>query len=239
MKHRLYICVALLSTSFMASATRHTDTILMEEYHFWRTAGIIGLILFILLLVILIAMTHHFLRIINNRNYTLLKVLNGLDAYRNAAMYASITQNAGNDVASTKTMLNIAAASDHSPLEETDDDVAEDEALFIKMDAVVTKERLFLNPNFSRDHLMRIIGVDKNRFGKMMGRYSDASNASVYINVKRVEYGAYLLKMHPEYTIAAIAVASGMSNTVTFNRIFKEVYGMTPSEYRKGKGLTA
>lgn len=60
----------------MASATRHTDTILMEEYHFWRTAGIIGLILIILLLVILFAMTHHFLRIINNRNYTLLKVLN-------------------------------------------------------------------------------------------------------------------------------------------------------------------
>ena len=78
----------------------------------------------------------------------------------------------------------------------------------------------------------RLIGVDKNRIGHIMSRYSDASNASVYINTKRVEYGAKLLLEHPEYTIAAIANECGMTNTVTFNRTFKEVYGMTPSEYR-------
>ena len=80
---------------------------------------------------------------------------------------------------------------------------------------------------------MRLIGVDKNRFGKMMGKYSDASNTSVYINQKRVEYGAKLLLEHPEYTIATVAAECGMSNTVTFNRTFKEVYGITPSENRE------
>jgi transcriptional regulator GlxA family with amidase domain len=37
---------------------------------------------------------------------------------------------------------------------------------------------------------------------------------------------------HPEYTIATITTECGMKNTVTFNRIFKEVYSVTPSEYR-------
>ena len=113
--------------------------------------------------------------------------------------------------------------------EEPDD---EDRRLYLEMDTQVTRDKLFLNPRLGRDELARLIGVDKNRFGKMMGKYSDASNAAVYINMKRVAYAAKLLLEHPEYTIATIANECGMSNTVTFNRTFKSVYGMTPSEYR-------
>ena len=90
------------------------------------------------------------------------------------------------------------------------------------MDTQVTRDRLFLKPGLGRDDLMRLIGVDKNRFGKMMSKYSDASNTSVYINIKRVQYGA-----------VTVATECGMSNTVTFNRTFKEIYNMTPSEYRE------
>jgi AraC-like DNA-binding protein len=115
-------------------------------------------------------------------------------------------------------------------LEEPDD---EDRRLYVEMDKQVTRDLLFLKPGLGRDDLMRLIGVDKNRFGKMMSKYSDASNTSVYINMKRVEYGAKLLLEHPEYTIATIASECGMSNTVTFNRTFKDVYNMTPSEYRE------
>ena len=100
----------------------------------------------------------------------------------------------------------------------------------------MTRDKLFLKPNLNRDDLMRLIGVDKNRFGNIISRYTDASNVSVYINTKRVEYGAQLLTEHPEYTIASIATECGMSNTVTFNRIFKDVYGVTPSEYRSKMG---
>ena len=113
--------------------------------------------------------------------------------------------------------------------EEPDD---EDRRLFVEMDSKVTRDRLFLKPNLGRDDLMRLIGVDKNRFGKMMSKYSDASNTSVYINIKRVTYGAQLLVEHPEYTIATVATECGMNNTVTFNRTFKEIYNMTPSDYR-------
>ena len=101
------------------------------------------------------------------------------------------------------------------------------------MDTQVTRDRLFLKQGLGRDDLMRLIGVDKNRFGKMMSKYSDASNTSVYINIKRVEYGAVLLLEHPEYTISTVANECGMNNTVTFNRTFKEIYNMTPSEYRE------
>ena len=152
---------------------------------------------------------------IRRRNRFLIQVLNSLEAYRNIA---------NEDIKEPQ--------EEPKKEEEQQPTSDENERLFVKLDGQITRDRLFLNPNFGRDDMARLIGVDKNRIGHIMSRYSDASNASVYINVKRVEYGAKLLLKHPEYTIAAIANECGMTNTVTFNRTFKEVYGMTPSEYR-------
>ena len=162
-----------------------------------KTLWLSMLLLLMVMLVILGVVVLYYMRHIRRSNRTMLKVLNGLDAYRRAVING------------------------------------EDRRLFVEMDMQVTRDQLFLKPGLGRDDLMRLIGVDKNRFGKMMSKYSDASNTSVYINTKRVEFGARLLVEHPEYTIATIAIECGMSNTVTFNRTFKEVYNMTPSEYKE------
>ena len=161
----------------------------------------------------------YYTRHIRHRNKKLLKALNTLEAYRNMATEPTVTPSSPTTSSDPITPAPPSAAD-------------ENERLFLKLDTKVTQDRLFLNPNFGRDDMARLIGVDKNRIGRIMAKYSDASNAAVYINTKRVEYGAKLLLTHPEYTIAAIASECGMTNTVTFNRTFKEVYGMTPSEYR-------
>ncbi len=177
-------------------------------------------ILNILGILVLMGLTSGFMVVyythrIRRRNRFLIQVLNSLEAYRNMA---------NEDIKEPQ--------EEPKKEEEQQPTSDENERLFVKLDGQITRDRLFLNPNFGRDDMARLIGVDKNRIGHIMSRYSDASNASVYINVKRVEYGAKLLLKHPEYTIAAIANECGMTNTVTFNRTFKEVYGMTPSEYR-------
>ena len=177
-------------------------------------------ILNILGILVLMGLTSGFMVVyythrIRRRNRFLIQILNSLEAYRNMA---------NEDIKEPQ--------EEPKKEEEQQPTSDENERLFVKLDGQITRDRLFLNPNFGRDDMARLIGVDKNRIGHIMSRYSDASNASVYINVKRVEYGAKLLLKHPEYTIAAIANECGMTNTVTFNRTFKEVYGMTPSEYR-------
>ena len=161
----------------------------------------------------------YYTRHIRHRNKKLLKALNTLEAYRKMTTEPTITPSSPTNPSDPTTPTPPSTAD-------------ENERLFLKLDTKVTQDRLFLNPNFGRDDMARLIGVDKNRIGHIMAKYSDASNAAVYINTKRVEYGAKLLLTHPEYTIAAIASECGMTNTVTFNRTFKEVYGMTPSEYR-------
>ena len=183
-------------------------------------------------LVILGLVVLYYTRLIRRRNKAMLKVLNGLDAYRDALIDADPVMSP--DFVETLEELRAIKSSggENSEEDEPDD---EDRKLFVEMDKQVTRDHLFLNPSLGRDELMRLIGVDKNRFGKMMSKYSDASNVSVYINTKRVEYGAKLLREHPEYTIATIAAECGMSNTVTFNRTFKSVFGVTPSEFRERK----
>lgn len=171
----------------------------------------------------------YYVRLIRHRNRDMNRLVNILDAYRRAVINGE-SPTSPQVVAAIEELRTIQLPNDqHVAGEEEPDD--EDRRLFVEMDARVTSDRLFLKPGLGRDDLMRLIGVDKNRFGKMMSKY--ASNASVYINTKRVEFGARLLLEHPEYTIATVAFECGMSNTVTFNRTFKEMYNMTPSEYRE------
>lgn len=105
--------------------------------------------------------------------------------------------------------------------------------LFEKLEDVVVSEKLFVNSNLSRDELMKLIGVDKNRFGQIIQQCAH-TNVTTYINHKRLEYATRLLKKYPNYTVSAIAQSCGIPNIPTFNRLFKEKYGMTPSDFKKG-----
>ncbi len=122
-------------------------------------------------------------------------------------------------------------------VEKSEDNKADDKAaaLFLALDSRIDSEQLYLNPDLNRDDLCRLIGVDKNVLGGIIRQYSGTSNSQVYINRKRVQYAVLLLREHPEWTMLAVAESCGMRNTVTFNRIFHQTYGITPTEYLKSK----
>ncbi len=64
-------------------------------------------------------------------------------------------------------------------------------------------------------------------FKKKMGVYF-----ADYLNQVRLEYAAGELEQTSQ-NVTQIAVDSGFSNLSTFNRVFRERYGMTPSDYRR------
>ena len=187
-----------------------------------RSVMLNWLISLLILLTLIAALVIYYNRIIHRRNKVFLQMINGFEAYRHESLTTGPEAAGG-------TAQDSAGSSEMQPVVE-EEPCDEDERLFVEMDRQVTRDKLFLKPDLDREKLMQLIGVDKNRFGRMMTKY--ATNASVYINTKRVVYGAQLLVSHPEYTIASIAESCGMRNTVTFNRTFKDVYGVTPSEYR-------
>lgn len=111
-------------------------------------------------------------------------------------------------------------------------DESEEFKRFKEMDKRIMKERLFTQSDFGRDDLMRMMGVDKTALATLIQRYS-GTNVPGYINLKRMEYAVVLMRKHPEYTLNAISEACGIMGSATFIRNFKNVYEMTPSEYRK------
>ncbi|KAA5379424.1 helix-turn-helix transcriptional regulator [Phocaeicola dorei] len=104
--------------------------------------------------------------------------------------------------------------------------------LFEKLDDTVTRGKLYLNPDLSREDFVKLTGVNKTRVGKMV-QQNTGLNTTGYINKKRLEFAAKLLKNKPDYTIPTIAEKCGLPNVPTFNRLFRSKFGMTPSEYRK------
>ena len=85
--------------------------------------------------------------------------------------------------------------------------------------------------DISREMLLKRTCIPKNLFAHIIQKYSD-TNFSGYINSKRLDYSIHLLKDSQTYTVEAIAIDSGFGNVRSFYRIFREKYGMTPSEYR-------
>lgn len=106
--------------------------------------------------------------------------------------------------------------------------------LFEQLDRKINEQRLFLNPGLSREDLMRLINISRNQIAQVI-QAGAGTNLAGYLNGLRMEYAARLLIRYPEYTVNAIAQEAGIPNLSSFHRLFKNRYGMTPSEFRKAQ----
>ena len=110
---------------------------------------------------------------------------------------------------------------------EDDDYEYEDEG----MEQEIISRQLFLNPSFSREELLKIIYIPKNKFANLFRTYAGVSFPD-YINNLRLMYAVKLIQKHTNYTINAIAETCGMSSR-TFHRLFLKKFGVTPAEFRE------
>ena len=123
--------------------------------------------------------------------------------------------------------------------EQTVEDVEDNEAdeqleqLFHEMDRRIDQEQLYLNPDFGRDEMCQLIGINKTTMGKLIRKYSNATNLQIYISRKRIAYATTIMQQHPNYSMEAIANECGIGNLSTFYRIFKLVYHISPAEFRQ------
>lgn len=108
-----------------------------------------------------------------------------------------------------------------------------DAALFERLEREIIKGELFLNPDFSREELIKTIYIPKNKFASLFKQYAGRSFPH-YINHLRLEHAAKMLKEYPDYTIDTIAKSCGMSTVQTFHRLFLDKFGVTPAEFRAG-----
>lgn len=80
------------------------------------------------------------------------------------------------------------------------------------------------------DNIADFSGFSKYHFTRLFKQYTDSTFYD-YLIYRRIKAAEELLA-NPELSITEIALQSGFSSISTFNRIFKQKKGCTPSEYR-------
>lgn len=93
----------------------------------------------------------------------------------------------------------------------------------------------YINANFSRNISQAKVAEDLYMSASSLSRFFKKQTGMYfndYVNQVRVRYSLQEL-LYSEDNITKIAVDSGFSNLSIFNRVFRENYGITPSEYRK------
>lgn len=175
-------------------------------------------------------------QIIRYKNATLATTIEGLlgykeEVYRQRDEIHRLEKQMQTEQASSETASE---QNEVFPVEENEPKQNEAEkALFEKLETLILTEKLYLQPDFSREEFIRRVHVSKNSFAHLFKQYAGTS-FTMYMNRLRLEHAARLLKKYPEYTINAVAEECGIFTIQTFHRLFLSYFGMTPAEYRSG-----
>ena len=91
----------------------------------------------------------------------------------------------------------------------------------------------YLNPNFSFEDFSLKIKMEKKVLTTVLNRELKISFYNL-LAIKRIEVAKNLIETQSKiYTLEYIMIESGFRSKSTFNRSFKKIMGITPSDYRE------
>lgn len=102
--------------------------------------------------------------------------------------------------------------------------------IFSFADQKIRNEKLYLNPDITRDDIIDILNVKRADFIQAV-KESAGMSFTDYVNGIRMEEAIQLLEK--DISMKLVAERSGFGSTRTFYRQFNDRYNMSPSEYKK------
>lgn len=92
----------------------------------------------------------------------------------------------------------------------------------------------YLNPEYSLQMMVDDLNIPRHKLSQVINR-SQNKNFYKFINELRIEEVKEMLvnRAYKHYSVLGIAVECGFNSKTSFNRIFKEETGFTPTEYKR------
>lgn len=103
-----------------------------------------------------------------------------------------------------------------------------------KINELMVLNKIYLNENLSLKEFASLLDADPNLVSYILNNHLH-SNFYDFVNRYRIEEVKKKLS-NPEFqhlSLLGIALESGFSSKTTFNRVFKEVTGVTPTQFQK------
>lgn len=110
----------------------------------------------------------------------------------------------------------------------------QNQQLYRRLCELMKDSAVYTDAETNHDTLARLLGTNRTYLGEALRECADMTPAD-FINQYRIRHAARLLATTDD-PIGLIIDQSGFTNRVTFSRLFREHYSMTPSEFRQTAG---
>jgi AraC-like DNA-binding protein len=108
----------------------------------------------------------------------------------------------------------------------------EAEEIWRRLERVMAQEQPHLNGKLTLQGLADQLLLPGHQLSQVINQ-KGAANFNSYLNGHRIRAAQEMMRSHPDQKLLAIAFACGFSSLSTFNRVFRETTGQSPSEYRE------
>ena len=106
--------------------------------------------------------------------------------------------------------------------------------LYFRLCEMLEKEKCYTNPDLKREDLASMLGTNYKYVCDAIRECTSGMSVNEFLNMKRLEYASHLL-LASDMTVREIADISGFNSGSYFIRLFRNRYGLPPTEYRKTK----
>lgn len=104
-------------------------------------------------------------------------------------------------------------------------------SIFQELDKLITSNQWFLQSRLTLSDISNLTGLQTRDISRSINVITGKS-FNEYINNYRVEYVCALLKSKAQKSLSDIAAEAGFSSKASFNKVFKQISGVTPTEYK-------
>ena len=116
----------------------------------------------------------------------------------------------------------------------SDDKTPEDDEadrLYLNLKDLMKDEKIYIDRNVTRKGIATKLGTNERYLYETITKHLGLSFAE-YINILRLDYAREMIRQNlNELDLADVAVMSGFGTRQTFHRLFRDRYGLSPSEF--------
>ncbi len=110
---------------------------------------------------------------------------------------------------------------------------SEEVNIAIDVENLLHVQKVYQEPNYNRASMAKELDISEAQLSKIVNTYF-SKNVPLLLNELRVEEAKALLKQTKE-DISLIAEEAGFNSIATFNRVFKDLTGVSPNMFRQAK----